>query len=289
MLTDADLPALWQELGIPGAFDVHTHFLPEPVLRKVWAYFDDAERNYGVPWPITYRADDAQRLATLQALGVLRFTALVYAHKPGMAQWLSSWALDFAAQVPGCLPTATFYPEPGVVRYVEEALAAGARLFKIHLQVGDFDPRDPLLDEVWGTLSEAGVPVLVHCGSAPLPGRFTGAGPIGDVLARFPGLPVVIAHLGAGEYEEFLRLAASRPLTWLDTTMALTDFMQRRQPFPPRLLPALRDLAGDGRVLLGSDFPNIPYPYAHQVQVLADAGLDLAEVAWHAPARVFDR
>jgi predicted TIM-barrel fold metal-dependent hydrolase len=37
------------------------------------------------------------------------------------------------------------------------------------------------------------------------------------------------------------------------------------------LLPRLLD-QGD-RVVLGSDYPNIPYPYAHQVAVLARLGL----------------
>lgn len=281
MLTDEDLPALWQQVGIPGAFDVHTHFLPEPVLRKVWAYFDAAQQNYGVPWPITYRGDDDARLAQLRAMGVRRFTALVYAHKPSMAAWLNQWALEFAAGVPQCVPTATFYPEPEAPDYVAEALARGARLFKIHLQVGDFDPRDPLLDPVWGLLSEARVPVLVHCGSAPLAGRFTGAGPIGEVLARFPELRVIVAHLGAGEFAEFVSMAGER--VWLDTTMALTDFMQSLRPFPPELLPRLRDLSAQGRVLFGSDFPNIPYPYAHQVEVLLDADLNMRQVMWDGP------
>lgn len=287
MLTDAQLPRLWDGLGLPGIFDVHVHFLPEPVMRKVWAYFDAADQNYGVPWPIEYRWTDDDRLEHLRGMGVQRFTSLVYAHKPGMADWLSRWSLDFAAQVPECIPTATFYPEPAAPGYVEAALAAGARVFKVHLQVGDFDPRDPLLAEVWGLLAEARVPVLIHCGSAPLPGRFTGSGPIGEVLREFPSLPVIIAHLGAGEFEAFLDLASSRPLTWLDTTMALTDFMQGLQPFPPGRLPQLQELARAGRVLFGSDFPNIPYPYAHQVEVLDDAGLDLVQVMWEAPRALF--
>ena len=287
MLTDGDLPALWRDLDIPGVFDVHTHFLPEPVMAKVWAYFDAASANYGVDWPIEYRWADDARLAYLRAMGIRRFTSLVYAHKPNMAQWLSAWSLDFAQQVPQCLPTATFYPEPGVGDYVTRSLTAGARIYKVHLQVSDFDPRDPILDPVWGSLSDAGVPALIHCGSAPLPGRFTGAGPISDVLRRFPRLPVIIAHLGAGEFGEFLDIAESRPLTWLDTTMGLTDFMQAMRPYPPDRLPQLRSLSAQGKVLFGSDFPNIPYPYAHQVQVLADHGLDLRQVFWEAPRAVF--
>ncbi len=287
MLTDADLPGLWRDLGLPGVVDVHTHFLPEPVMRKVWAYFDAAGENYGVPWPIEYRWGDDERLAHLRSMGVRRFTSLVYAHKPGMAEWLSRWSLEFAAMVPECIPTATFYPEPGAATYVAESLEAGARLFKVHVQVGDFDPRDRLLEPVWGQLAEAGVPALVHCGSAPLAGRFTGPEPIGEVLTRFARLPVIVAHLGAGEFGEFLNLTRDRPLTWLDTTMGLTDFMQAMTPYPVRRLAELRELSAQGRVLFGSDFPNIPYPYAHQVQVLADAGLDLRQVLWDAPQALF--
>jgi predicted TIM-barrel fold metal-dependent hydrolase len=220
-------------------------------------------------------------------MGVKRFTSLVYAHKPGMAAWLSQWALGFAAEVPDCIPTATFYPEAGVARYVQESLAAGAQIYKLHLQVGDFDPRDPLLDEAWGVVAEAGVPVVVHCGSSPLPGRFTGPGPIGEILRRFPDLRVIIAHLGAGEFAEFLDIVADRPNTWLDTTMGLTDFMEGLQAYPRDRLPQLRELSAQGRVLLGSDFPNIPYPYAHQVQVLADFGLDLPQVLWEGPRALF--
>lgn len=287
-LTDADLPALWRELGIPGIVDVHAHFLPEPVLRSVWDYFDEASRNYGVDWPITYRWDDQARLDHLRQMGVQRFTSLVYAHKPGMAAWLNDWAFRFAQRVPDCLLTATFHPEPSAPAYVATALERGARVFKAHLQVGDFDPRDPLLRPVWGMLADAEVPVVTHCGSAPLPGRFTGPGPIGEVLSEFPELRMIVAHLGAGEFVDFLDLAARRPHTWLDTTMGLTSFMQDLQPFPADHLPQLRELSSAGRILFGSDFPNIPYSYAHQVEVLLDHGLDMPEVLWHAPMWLFE-
>ena len=53
--------------------------------------------------------------------------------------------------------------------------------------------------------------------------------------------------------------------------MAFTDFVEEIAPFPRQLLPRLRD-AGD-RVVLGTDFPNIPYPYAHQIEALERLGL----------------
>jgi len=204
---------------------------------------------------------------------VLRFTSLVYAHKPDMAAWLSSWALDFAARTPDCVPTATFYPEPSAPAYVEQALGRGARIFKAHVQVGDYDPRDPLLDPVWALLEDAAVPVVIHCGSGPAPGRFTGPEPVRAVLRRHPRLRLVVAHMGLPEYAEFLDLADAHEGVHLDTTMAFTDFTEEDAPFDRALLPRLRDL-GD-RILLGTDFPNIPYPFRHQVEALER--LDLGE------------
>lgn len=266
-----DVVRFRERLGLPGIIDVHTHFMPERVLRKVWAYFDSVGPLTGLEWPITYRHEEEQRLALIRSFGVLRFTSMLYPHKPGMARWLNGWAADFAARVPDCLHTATFFPEEGVEVYVKEAVESGARVFKSHLQVGAYDPNDRLLEPVWGLLAEAGVPVVTHCGSGPAPGRFTGPGPVGRLLARHPRLRLIVAHMGMPEYGEFLTLAQAYPQVRLDTTMAFTDFSERLAPFPAGERGRLADL-GD-RILLGTDFPNIPYPYVHQLEALERLGL----------------
>ncbi|MEU6661735.1 amidohydrolase family protein [Streptomyces sp. NPDC046821] len=267
-----DEPAQFRERhGIDGFVDVHTHFMPERVLRKVWEYFDAAGPLIGRAWPIAYREEEEQRLARLREFGVRAFTSLLYPHKAGMAEWLNGWAADFARRTPGCLHTATFFPEPGVDRYVREAVETGARVFKAHVQVGAYDPNDELLEPVWGLLAEAGVPVVMHCGSEPAPGKHTGPEPVARLLARHPRLPVIVAHMGMPEYADFLDLAERYGEVRLDTTMAFTDFTERVSPFPRAELGRLADL-GD-RVLLGTDFPNIPYAYVHQLEALERLGL----------------
>jgi predicted TIM-barrel fold metal-dependent hydrolase len=72
--------------------------------------------------------------------------------------------------------------------------------------------------------------------------------------------------MGTPEYAEFITLAERYRRVHLDTTMAFTDFTEELAPFPVDLLPRLADLPD--RVVLGSDFPNIPYPYAHQLEAL---------------------
>lgn len=245
--------------------------MPDNVLQKVWRYFDGVGSTTGVDWPIVYREDETARLARLRAMGVRAFPSLLYPHKPGMAAWLNAWAGNFADQHQDVLRTATFFPEPEASSYVGAALAAGTRVFKAHVQVGGYDPRDPLLAPVWAQLAESGVPVVVHCGHGPTPGAHTGADVFAEVLAAHPGLVAVIAHMGLPDYGDFLDLAGRYPGVHLDTTMAFTFWAEQVAPFPARLIDLLITLRD--RIVLGSDFPNIPYPYAEQLAGLVRLGL----------------
>jgi predicted TIM-barrel fold metal-dependent hydrolase len=280
--------AFWEKLGLPGLVDVHVHFLPPPIQRAVWAVFDTAGPKIGRDWPIRYRTSHDDRLALLREMGVRRFSTLPYAHKPGVAAYLNDWSRDFAADRPDVLRSGTFYPEPGVAAYVEELVRGGVEVLKLHLQVGEFRLDDPLLDEVWGVLTDADVPVVTHAGSGPVGGETTGPGSVEAVLRRHPRLPLVIAHMGAPEVEEFLVLAETYERVRLDTTMVFTDFFG--VDYPAALLPRVRELGLAGDVLLGSDFPTIPYPYVEQLEGLArlDLGDDwLRAVCWDNAVALF--
>jgi predicted TIM-barrel fold metal-dependent hydrolase len=118
----------------------------------------------------------------------------------------------------------------------------------------------------------------------------TGPGPFGALLERYPLLTAIVAHLGAPDYEPFLRFAETYERVALDTTMAFTPFFERLTPFPGPALPRLRALGLAGKVLLGSDFPNIPYAYCEQIAGLARLGLGgrwLRAVCWENAAGLF--
>jgi predicted TIM-barrel fold metal-dependent hydrolase len=290
---DDDVPAWWQALGLPGLFDVHVHFLPPNIQAAVWRQFDEVGPKIGRPWPIHYRGTHEARVGQLRALGVRRFTALPYAHKPGVAAYLNDWAAEFAASVPECLRSATFYPEAGVGEQVQALVDDGVEIFKLHPQVGEFGLDDPLLESAWEVLEGAGTPIVLHIGSGPVGSAFTGPGHLRRLLGHRPRLRVVVAHMGGPEYAEFLELAEQYDETRLDTTMVFTDFLAETGDYPAELLPRLAAL-GD-KVLLGSDFPTIPYPYAHQLEALGrlhdrDSALDeawLRKVCWQNAAGLF--
>jgi hypothetical protein len=282
----AEVVDFWRGLDLPGVYDVHTHFLPPNIETRVWAQFDLAGPKIGREWPIRYRGSEQERVATLRSLGVRRFSSLPYAHRPGIAGYLNDWARGFTERVPECLWSATFYPEPEAASYVADLVGAGVEVFKVHVQVGEFRLDDPLLDPVWGTLADAGTPVVIHAGAAPVGNDFTGPEPLRRVLARHPRLTSIVAHLGAPDYLAFCDLADRYERVHLDTTMVFTDFWETS--YPAELTARLRDL--QERVLLGSDFPTIPYPYGHQLEGLArlDLGDDwLRAVCWENGAALF--
>lgn len=276
--------ALAERLGLPGFIDIHTHFLPPQVMRKVRAQFDAAGPLIGHPWPLHYRDTDKALVELLHEFGVHRFTALPYAHRAEMAEWLNDWADGFARRTPGALVCGTFFPEPGVADYVAARIST-VQVFKVHVQVGGFGVLDPMLDKTWGLLADARTPVVVHAGSGPVATPHTGPEPVAALMARHPDLRLVIAHAGAPEYADFLALAERYDGVCLDTTMAFTDFFERElnAPYPRELRPRLGELGLAGRVLLGSDFPNIPYPYSHQLDALErlDLGDDWLRAVCH--------
>ena len=125
-------------LGIPGLQDLHTHFLPPRVMAKVRAQFDGAGPLIGRPWPLRYRDTDDALVEVLRSLGVARFTALPYAHRPGMADWLNDWAAGFAARVPEAAVCGTFFPEEGVETYVAARLPDVEVLTEAIGRIADF-------------------------------------------------------------------------------------------------------------------------------------------------------
>jgi predicted TIM-barrel fold metal-dependent hydrolase len=285
-MTDEEIPAFLEKLGIPGIVDAHVHFLPDRLQEAVWRWFDGLTPT----WPVTYRSPAPERLATLARLGVRHHTALAYAHRPGMLRFLNDYTLQLGDSHDPIIPSFTVFPEPGVGAETARCLQAGGRCVKVHLQVGGFDATDPMLDEAWGPLQEAGIPIVIHAGAvADGSGneQWCGPEPVRRLLARFPGLRLVIAHLGAPDYNAFLALAQQHPGIWLDTAMVFT-VPPYLAPFPQRLVQRLALLRE--RIAFGSDFPTIPHAVAVQLDGLTALGLGddwLRDVLWGNGLRLF--
>ena len=283
---DGDVAVWARDLGLPGIFDIHVHFMPDAMQQAVWRHFDGLPRA----WGIRYRTDDEVRLRTLQDLGVVQHTALAYAHRPGVAAWLNEFTMDFADRHRGTLPCFTFYPEPGADEYVAAALTRGAKVAKVHLQVGKFDTTDPRLDGVWQRLETAGTAVVIHAGAVPDGSggeAWCGMDPVRRLLERWPGLQLILAHMGAPDYEDAVRLARDFPQLRMDTAMVMVDSRSGFE-YPRVLVEWLAE--SPGKVLFGSDFPSFPHHFADQVRGIVKQRFGdewLRRVFWENGAELF--
>jgi hypothetical protein len=98
---------------------------------------------------------------------------------------------------------------------------------------------------------------------------------------------MIAAHMGMPDHDAFVAYAETYDNVRLDTTMCFTDFHGSRG-FADALAPRLAALSG--KVLFGTDFPNIPYLYAHQIEALTRLGLGdewMRSVLWHNGAELF--
>jgi len=251
-------------------FDAHVHVFPERLFEAIWRWFG----QHG--WPIRYRLHAEQVIEFLSSRGVERMTALLYAHKPGMARELNRFVAEIAKAHACVIPFGTVMPgEPDAGAIVREALGTlGLRGIKLHCHVQRLSPDDARLDEVYRACEELGRPVLIHAGREPsspaygIDTRALCAAPqIECVLRRFPRLKLVVPHLGADEYAEYAALLGQYENLWMDTTMIVAGYLPG--PVPTDLVVRHAD-----RLMYGTDFPNIPYAWDRELHRLLALPLD---------------
>ncbi len=260
--------------------DMHTHFFPERMFDSIWKWFTDRS------WLIKYRAPIEGLAATLTGFGVERFAVYNYAHRAGIAAGLNRWTAGFARACPAALPFATVFPEDeGNVEMLEELFDRHGFLgIKIQPLVSDFYPADERMFPVYRLLVERGKILAAHAGTAPVANKYVGADNFEPVMRMFPEMKVVVAHMGAFEFDRFFAMAREYPNLYLDTSVnfidpGLMDRLIARGDFPPIELPYRYDLEAvleiSDRILFGSDYPNIPYEYGACVEGVLS--LDLGE------------
>jgi predicted TIM-barrel fold metal-dependent hydrolase len=265
--------------ALPAGLDVvdaHVHLFPPGVFAALWRWFD------ANAWHVRYRLQAEEVVAFLLARGMRRFVALHYSHKPEMARTLNRFVAEVARAHPQVIPLGTVLPgEPDARAILREALGPlGLRGIKIHCHVQEMGADDPRLDEVYRACAEAAVPVVIHAGRMPYspgyrvdPRTLCAAEQVDRALRRHPRLTMVVPHLGADEFDAYTALLDRHEHLYLDTTMAVCDFMPMRAP--SSLFPGRAD-----RLLYGTDFPNIPYPWDREVrQIVATPMADDARRA----------
>jgi predicted TIM-barrel fold metal-dependent hydrolase len=249
--------------------DLHTHLHPPALFRAIRRWF--AEHS---DWDVAEQPTEPEAVAAaLRAAGVERFVFCSYAHKPGIARDLNAWLAQTSRELGGFgLPLATVHPaDPAYLEDLAIALDDGCIGLKFHEDVQRLAIDDPRFDPVYDELARRGRFVLAHVGPIPWEyPRHTGLARVANVLERHPSLNFVVAHFGAPDSNDYLALMEKLPRLYLDTTM----FFATASPMAGTAVFDLEALAAHAdRVVYGTDFPNIPFPYPSEREALERLGL----------------
>ncbi len=247
--------------------DFHTHLHPPRLFAAIRRWFAEHSAWDMASQPVT--PEDIA--AALRTAGVERFVFFSYAHKPAMAAELNAWLVATAQRLGGVgIPLGTVHlDDADPAGDLARALDGGCAGLKIHEDVQRLAVDDPRFDPVYDEIERRRGVVVAHVG--PIPWRYepeAGAVRVARVLERHPNLQFCVAHMGVPDTARYYAMMERFANLYVDTTMLFA----LGSPVTGANAGAFaRDAvaAHATRIVYGTDFPNIPYPYERE-----RAGLD---------------
>jgi predicted TIM-barrel fold metal-dependent hydrolase len=150
---------------------------------------------------------------------------------------------------------------PGVMSASEsvahiEALTdgAGARGIKLHPTAQRIHPADPALDAIYALCVQRHLPLVAHTGVDVRGQEFAEFKAFTRVIERFPGLKLILAHLGGRFWRDAVSFAQTYPTVLFDLCEIIEWTDAEHGPTLQQLGRIIHDIGAD-RVLMGSDFP----------------------------------
>jgi uncharacterized protein len=248
---DIDLDAL-------SAIDVHVHaHAPEgeetEAAGAARRYFGDA----GVPLELDAIAAHYRE----RKMACVVFT--VDERLTGRPMFPNDGVLAAARAHPETLiPFTSVDPMRGAEALVEaeRLIAAGARGFKLHPPLMEFEPNDRRAYPFYELVQAAGLPVIFHTGHSGIGTGMRGGGGvrlkyghpmlIDDVAVDFPDLTIVMAHPSFPWQDEAISVCLHKPRVHIDLSGWSPKY------FSPTLVQYAGTLLRE-KVLFGSDYPMI--------------------------------
>jgi predicted TIM-barrel fold metal-dependent hydrolase len=153
------------------------------------------------------------------------------------------------------------------VEHLRDMVDRGARGIKLHPVVQQVEPNDPRMRPVYEACRDLRLTVLSHTGSAKGGERYAEPSGFADVLRDFPGLTVLLAHLGGGQWRQTVELAKAFPSLVFDLCEIVEWTGAPNAPTAEQLANMIADV-GPERVMLGTDFPW--YDLDHTVELVME-------------------
>ena len=178
----------------------------------------------------------------------------------GRLQRRNEWTCEVARAHPRLVAFIGLDPSMSADELVTEIdlrVGEGARGIKLHPPNQRFYPNDPRLGAAYRRAEETGLPVVFHSGEfalAPRGGDHGRAEHFAALLASFPRLTVVMAHLAFGAFDACAELAAAYPNVFFDCCFVVNGVDRPPAISDEEAVAAFRRIGTD-RVMFGSDYP----------------------------------
>jgi len=170
-------------------------------------------------------------------------------------EWICNLAKSHTQLIPFIgIDPGILSPEEMEAHVREMARNRGAQGVKVHPVSQGFYMHDPRMSGVWGACVELDLPVMVHAGPAKSGDQYATPEAFAPVMEAFPGLRLVMAHMGGGSWRQLPEFAEAHPgalydiceiIEWTGAPEAPTDLE----------LAKLILRVGAEKVMMGSDFP----------------------------------
>jgi len=195
----------------------------------------------------------------------------------------NQWTRDFVVAAKGHVHALCYVDprDPNAPAMLEREMQAGFRGVKLLPVNRCYHLSDPACRPFFEKASELGANLIVHYGVSVDPGadlRYADPLDLSPVARDFPDITFVIAHFGAGWFEEVLKLAYARSNVCVDSsgTNNWRDFMPYELTLQDVFCRSVSALGAD-RVLFGTD-SGTTAPYRtwikyQQVRTLEEIGL----------------
>jgi uncharacterized protein len=241
--------------------DVHLHVARLPTLKEAWKDwaedFGDAA-TMGRVYDAGGTPDPARLDEYLASEGVdIALLMTEYSPKATGIQPIED-VLPLAARNPTRVKVIANV-NPHLHYPVDEELARqldlGAVALKLHPVHAGFAMNDPALYPAYEVCQQAGIPLVVHCGTSVFPGssnKFADPCYLDDVLRDFRRLHVVLAHGGRGWwYDAAAFMALSSERVWIELSGLPPSRL--REYYARHSWKRLTQ-----RMIFGTDWPGVP-------------------------------
>jgi len=232
--------------------DFHTHYYPDKIVEKALSF------SSAILQPYT-KGTRTALLESMAAAGIDYALSLPLVNTPSNSRGVNAWAIK--ENHGKILQLGSVHPEEedplGTLEMIAEAGLPG---IKVHPEYQKFHFSDPKYFPIWQRCADLGLFVLTHAGADLMyrPPFHSDPAEIAQLIARFPRLTVVAAHLGGmSMWDEVERHLAGKEV-YLDIA-----FLSAKEIDPGQLCRIIGKHGAD-KILYGSDSP-----WAGQTESLA--------------------